>query len=140
MYRLTFPTVFLLHYGIGQFIFRESYKVLVHAKTPPISISICFFLYIETLELIGNLGRTKLYCSSMDATETVASPTFFCKIQGWSLTHSLVHTPCVVVVHRIPLHFPPPISVRVWYARRLNFLCAWPVSYTHLTLPTKRIV
>ena len=41
------------------------------------------YIYIETLEVIGLLGRTKVYCSSMDAIETVANPTFFCKFQGW---------------------------------------------------------
>ena len=33
-----------------------------------------------------------MYCSSMDVIETVASPTFFCKIQGWSLKHILVNS------------------------------------------------
>ena len=33
-----------------------------------------------------------------------------------------------------------PSLIRVWEAIRAPVLWAWPVSYTHLTLPTKRIV
>ena len=35
--------------------------------------------------MIGLLGNTNLYCSSMDAIETVASPTFYCTFQGWTV-------------------------------------------------------
>ena len=56
----------------------------------PVTVS-----HAVTLEDIGLLGNTKLYCSSMDAIETVASPTFFCKFQGWSMFHSLKE--CVLV-------------------------------------------
>ena len=83
-YRLIVPTIFLLDFGIGQLIFGElttndmlKYKVN--------QFSSCPFLHTVTLETIGLMERTILYCSSMDAIETVASPTFFCKIQGWSL-------------------------------------------------------
>ena len=41
-----------------------------------------YFMHTAALEVIGFWGNTKLYCSSMDAIETVASPTFFCSFQG----------------------------------------------------------
>ena len=54
---------------------------------------------IASLEVIGSLGSTKLYCSSMDAIETLASPTFYCIFQGLLVTYisvlwasSMTHT------------------------------------------------
>ena len=82
--RLVIPTVFLLYYSIGFFLFS---KILQHNLVQTyvyINNSDISYTYIATLDALSQLGNTNLYCSSKDVIETVASPTLYCKIQGQS--------------------------------------------------------
>ena len=79
--RLVVPTVFLLYFGIGQFIFSENYGVLCCKKLLK-HYNCCFLSHVAIFDVVGELGSTHLYCSSMDLIETVSSPTFFCSFQG----------------------------------------------------------
>ena len=47
--------------------------------------AVSVFVYPGTFYVIGEFGNKHLYCSSMDAIEAVASPTFYCTFQGYRL-------------------------------------------------------
>ena len=81
-----FPKVFLFYHGIGRFIASKHSCVSTWFRLTDITLKIpCSSAsHTASLEVIGTVGNTKLYCSSPDAIETVASPTLYCIFQGCS--------------------------------------------------------
>ena len=46
-----------------------------------------YLISIAILTAVGQIGSTKLYCSSMDASEALISPSLYCIIQGQATYH-----------------------------------------------------
>ena len=94
--RLVVPTVFVLYQILGHLAQGE---ICMPMRIIIVVMHVKWFQFwyntrcnsIAILAAIGQIGSTKLYCSSEDASEALISPSFFCILEGqvtyWRCAH-----------------------------------------------------
>ena len=71
------------------FVRKLKYHATRSDKLKQVHVIVYSLTCTASLEAIGLLGNTNLYCSSLDVAGTVSSPTFFCSLQGWSVVSGI---------------------------------------------------